>query len=116
MNKLQQFTAAQVTHTLPDLKPGMRVRVSEKIKEKDKERKQAFTGIIIAIKHGKSAGAAFTVRAIVDGVGVEKVYPFNCPSLMGVEILGTSEVRRAKLYFLRKLSKKKSREKIGTTA
>ncbi|MBI5421110.1 MAG: 50S ribosomal protein L19 [Parcubacteria group bacterium] len=116
MNKLDLFIQAQKKGELPELKPGMKVKVTEKIKDGDKERLQAFTGIIIAIKHGKTLGGAFTVRAIMDGISVEKVYPFNCPSIAKVEIISTSDVRRSKLYFLRNLSKKKSREKIGATA
>jgi len=116
MNKLDIFNQAQKKGELPGLKPGMKVKVTEKIKDGEKERLQAFTGIIIAIKHGKTLGGAFTVRAIMDGISVEKAYPFNCPSVTKVEIVSTSDVRRSKLYFLRNLSKKKSREKIGATA
>ncbi len=116
MNKLELFNQSQPKSDLPELKPGMKVKVTEKIKEGDKERLQVFTGIIIAVKHGRTLGAGFTVRAVLDGVGVEKVYPFNCPSVAKVEVVSTSKVRRAKLYFLRKLSKRKTREKIGATA
>ena len=116
MNKLELFNKAQKTSTLPELSSGMKVKVTEKIKEGEKERLQVFTGIIIGTKHGKSLTSAITVRAVMDGIGVEKVYPINCPSIAKIEIVSTSKVRRAQIYFLRKLSKKKSREKIGATA
>jgi len=116
MNKLDIFNKAQKKSELPELKTGMKVKVTEKIKDGEKERLQAFAGLIIAIKHGKTLGGAFTVRAVMDGISVEKAYPFNCPSITKVEIVSTSNVRRSKLYFLRGLSKKKSREKIGATA
>ncbi len=99
------------------IKPGATVRVWERIKEGDKERTSKFQGVVLAVKHGKETGATFTVRSTVAGVGMEKVYPFYSPIISKVEILtAPKKVRRAKLYFLRKLSKKKSREKIGVAA
>lgn len=102
---------------ISQIKPGAVVRVWEKIKEGDKERLGRFQGIVLAVKHGKEAGSTFTVRATVAGVGMEKVYPFNSPVIDKVEIISApKKIRRAKLYFLRDLSKKKSREKIGVAA
>lgn len=99
------------------IKAGTQVRVWERIKEKDKERISKFQGVVLARKHGNEVGATFTVRSIVGGVGVEKVYPFNSPMISKVEIVSTpKKIRRAKLYFLRDLSKKKSREKLGISA
>ena len=99
------------------IKPGASVRVWEKIKEGDKERIGKFQGVVIAAKHGKEIGATFTVRSIIGGVGVEKIYPYQSPMINKIEILSSpKKIRRAKLYFLRKLSKKKSREKIGVAA
>lgn len=103
--------------TISKIKPGAVVRVWEKIKEGDKERISKFQGVVIARKHGNEAGATFTVRAVLSGVGVEKVYPFRSTVLEKAEILSEpKKIRRAKLYFLRKLSRKKSREKIGVAA
>jgi large subunit ribosomal protein L19 len=103
--------------TLGKIKPGAMVRVSERIKEGGKERTSNFKGIVIARKHGKETGATFTVRATVAGVGVEKVYPINSPLIAKVQVASSpKKVHRAKLYFLRKISKKKSREKIGVAA
>lgn len=102
---------------LKQIKSGAMVKVSETIKEGEKERISNFKGVIISRKHGKEAGATFTVRATVDGVGVEKIYPINSPVIAKVEILSSpKKVHRSKLYFLRGISKKKSRQKIGVAA
>ena len=87
---------------------GDSVKVSVKIKEGDKERLQIFAGTVIAIKRG-GVQESFTVRRISHGVGVEKVFPVNSPHVASVEIESHSRVRRAKLYYLRKLSGKKAR-------
>lgn len=102
---------------LDKIKSGAMVRVYEKIKEGDKERIGRFQGLVIARKHGNESGATFTVRSTVAGVGVEKVYPINSPLIDKVEITSApKKVHRSKIYFVRKLSKKKSREKIGVAA
>jgi len=101
-----------------DLKPGMTVRVYQKIKElnakgEEKERVQYYEGMIIAKKHGQEAGGTITVRKISDGVGVEKIFPLNLPSLTKIEIKKQAKVRRAKLYFLRDYNKKLKEVKIA---
>lgn len=99
---------------LEKIKPGCKVRVWERIKEKDKERTSAFEGIVIARKHGTEPGATFTVRAIIDEVPVEKIYPIHSPMIAKAEITAEPKrVRRAKLYYIRDLSQKKIREKLG---
>ena len=100
-----------------DLKPGMTVRVYQKIKElnskgEEKERVQYYEGIIIAKKHGQEAGGTITVRKISDGIGVEKIFPLNLPTITKIEIKKQSKVRRAKLYFLRHYNKKLKEIKI----
>ncbi len=100
-----------------DLKPGMTVRVYQKIKElntkgEEKERIQYFEGMIIARKHNKEKGATITVRKISDGVGVEKIFPINLPTITKIEVKKKAEVKRAKLYFLKKGYKKKLKEKV----
>ena len=87
-------------------KPGMVVKVHQKIKEtntkgEEKERIQIFEGTIIAAKHGKEAGATITVRKMSEGVGVEKIYPIYSPVVDKIEIVRQLVVRRAKLGFLR---------------
>ncbi len=97
--------------------PGANVRVWEKIKEGDKERLARFEGLVLARKHGSEKGATFTVRATVEGVGVEKVYPIWSPRIDKVEILNSpKKVSRAKLYYIRDLSKKQTRQKLGVQA
>lgn len=101
-----------------DLKPGMTVRVYQKIKElnskgEEKERVQYYEGIIIAKKHGSEAGGTITVRKVSDGVGVEKIFPLNLPAITKIEIKKQNKVRRAKLYFLRDYNKKIKEVKIA---
>ena len=100
-----------------DLKPGMTVRIHQKIKElnskgEEKERVQYFEGIIIARKHNKEKGATITVRKISHGVGVEKIFPINLPTITKIELKKVAKVRRAKLYFLRRAYKKRLKEKV----
>jgi large subunit ribosomal protein L19 len=99
------------------IKPGAKVRVWEKIKEGDKERTSRFEGMVLARKHGSEAGATFTVRSVVAGVGVEKVYPIHSPLIDKVEITAEPKrIRRAKLYYVRELSRKATRKKLGVSA
>lgn len=98
-----------------DLKPGMTVRVYQKIKElntkgEEKERIQYFEGLIIAKKHGREKGGTITVRKMSDGIGVEKIFPLNLPTITKIEIKKEAKVRRAKLYFLKNGYKKKLKE------
>jgi large subunit ribosomal protein L19 len=83
------------------IRPGDTVRVHQKIIEKGKTRTQAFEGLVIAVKHGKEAGASFTVRAMLSGIGVERIFPLYAPFIEKIEIVKRSKVRRAKLYFIR---------------
>lgn len=83
------------------VKPGDTVRVHQKIVEKGKTRTQVFEGLVLAVKHGKEAGATFTVRATLSGIGVEKIFPLYAPFIEKIEIVKRSKVRRAKLYFIR---------------
>lgn len=110
--KFEIFKQTQIKKNLPSLRPGSFIRVYQKIKEGDKERIQIFEGLIIARKHGKEIGATITVRKIVDGIGVEKIFPIHLPNIEKIEILRSSKVRRAKLYYLRDRSAKKIRKKL----
>ena len=98
------------------IKSGARVRVWERLKEADgKERQSAFEGVVLARRHGKEAGATFTVRATVAEVGVEKVYPIHSPTIAKIEIISSpKKVHRAKLFFLRGFSAKKMRERLNS--
>jgi large subunit ribosomal protein L19 len=94
-----------------DLRAGDTVKVWQKIQEKGKTRLQAFEGLVLARKHGKEAGATFTVRRVASGVGVEKIFPLYSPMIDKVEITKRSQVRRAKLYHIRdKAAKEVSRQ------
>jgi len=94
-----------------DLRAGDTVRVWQKILEKGKTRLQAFEGLVLARKHGKEAGATFTVRRVASGVGVEKIFPLYSPIIDKIEVLKRSKVRRAKLYHIReKAAKEISRQ------
>ncbi len=94
------------------LRSGDTVRVWQKIKEKDKTRLQAFEGLVLSRKHGTEAGATFTVRKVVDGVGVEKIFPIYSPIIDKIEVLRRSKVRRAKLYFVREKASKEIRRQM----
>jgi large subunit ribosomal protein L19 len=107
---LEKFNKDQ-ERKLPDLRPGDTIHVHQKIKEGGKERIQIFEGVIIAKKHGKGISATITVRKVVDGVGVERVFPIHSPSVEKFEVLRHGKVRRAKLYYLRTAKGKKARLK-----
>lgn len=101
---------------LPDLKPGMTVKVHQRITEKgpkgEKQRVQIFEGIILAHKHGKEAGASITVRKISEGIGVEKIFPLNSPNVLKIEPIKQARVRQSKLYYLRDRKKRLKETKI----
>ena len=93
---------------IPDFTAGDTVRVHVKIKEGDKERVQIFEGAVIALNNA-GARRMFTVRKISHGVGVERVFPLFSPKLAKIEVAEKGRVRRAKLYYIRKLSGKAAR-------
>lgn len=96
-----------------DIRPGDLVRVWQKIEEdKGKFRLQAFEGLVLAHKHGKEAGASFSVRKVVDGVGVERIFPLYSPMIDEIELVRRSKVRRAKLYFIREKATKEIRHQM----
>src|SRR5712691_3004527 len=99
VEKLQQ---AQVRKDLPEFRPGDTVRVHVRLKEVEgeKERIQPFEGVVIS-KRGRLAGASFTVRRVSFGIGIERIFPVNSPTISSVEVVNQGRVRRAKLYYLR---------------
>ena len=105
-----------------DPQPGQVVRVHQRIKEttskgEDKERIQIFEGIVIARRHGKEAGATFTVRKIAHGIGVERIFPLHAPTIAKVEAVKQYVVRRAKLHYLRDhLKKGKKLQEVAVKA
>ena len=90
---------------LPELRPGMTVKVYQKITEQgpkgEKERVQIFEGIIISHRHGLEPGATITVRKISEGIGVEKIFPLHSPTVVKIEPVKQARVNQAKLYYLR---------------
>jgi len=92
------------------------VRVSQKIEEeKGKYRLQVFEGLVLARKHGTEAGATFTVRRVLSGVGVEKIFPLYSPMIDKIEIVKRSRVRRAKLYYIRDKVAREARRQLRRT-
>ncbi len=110
IHPVMQRLAEKLQRTdLPTFVPGDTVRVQVKIKEGDKERLQAFEGIVIALKNG--AQGSFTVRKMSFGQGVERIFPFNSKVVDKVEKVRSARVRRSKLFYLRGLRGKAARLK-----
>ena len=111
-NKLDKFTEKYTKKDIPEIRTGDVVRIHVKLAEKTKaggDKTQAFEGLVIAKKHGKGMEGTFTVRKISEGVGVERVFPLQCPSISKIEVVKHSKVRRAKLYYMRKRVGKQAR-------
>jgi len=123
--KTEQFIKPFLKENLPDVRPGDTVKVYQKIpasaktkasksagkKEGDKERTQVFEGVVLARKHGRGISSTITVRKIVKGIGVERIFPLHSPIIEKIEIISRGKVRRAKLYYLRKRVGKKAKLK-----
>ena len=105
---IQEIEKEELRDDDPDFAPGDTVRVLYNVREGAKERIQAFEGVCIA-RRGGGNGAPFTVRKISSGVGVERVFPDQAPTVKGVEVVRRGRVRRAKLYYLRSLKGKAAR-------
>ncbi len=105
----QEFTTKRET-PLPEFSAGDTITVYYRIKEGNKERVQAFRGVVIQVR-GKGIGKTFTVRKISNGIGVERIFPLNSPFIEKIEINKRGKVRRARIYYLRNLSGKKARIK-----
>jgi large subunit ribosomal protein L19 len=106
---IEKLLAKTKRTDLPEFAPGDTIRVHVKIREGDKERVQAFEGVVISTSKGPQA--SFTVRKISFGQGVERIFPVNSKVIDRVEVLRSSRVRRAKLYYLRALKGKAARLK-----
>jgi large subunit ribosomal protein L19 len=102
--------SVRVTQNIVELKKGRGTDKKEKTIKN--VRKQVFEGLVLAVKHGTEAGATFTVRATMSGVGVEKTYPLYSPVIDSIEIVKRSPVRRAKLYFIREKATKAVRRQL----
>jgi large subunit ribosomal protein L19 len=109
-NIIEELNNEQMTKKIPEFSPGDTVVVQVKVKEGDRERLQAFEGIVIA-KRNRGLHSAFTVRKISYGEGVERVFQTYSPSVASIKVKRRGDVRRAKLYYLRELSGKAARIK-----
>ena len=107
MKAIEAVEAPQLVER-PDMRPGDTLRVHVKVREGEKERIQVFEGVLIA-QHRGGARATFTVRKVSFGQGVERIFPLHSPVIDRIEIVRSARVRRAKLYYLRKLRGKAAR-------
>jgi large subunit ribosomal protein L19 len=112
MDLIKLVESEYLKKDIPTFKAGDTIKVYIKIKEGSKERVQQFQGVVIS-RRGTSVGAMFTVRKISNGIGVERTFPLHCPSIDKIEFIRAGSVRRAKLYYLRKLRGKAARIKEG---
>jgi large subunit ribosomal protein L19 len=110
MTKIEQLEKENIRLDLPNFRPGDTVKVHVKIKEGEKERIQAFQGVVISKRKG-ATNATFTVRKVSYGIGVERVFPMHSPVIDRIEVITKGRVRRAKIYYLRKLRGKAARIK-----
>ena len=108
MRKIDLLEKENIRLDLPSFSAGDTVKVHVKIKEGEKERIQAFQGVVIS-KRKASSNATFTVRKVSYGIGVERIFPMHSPIIDKIEILTRGRVRRAKIYYLRKLRGKAAR-------
>lgn len=105
---IEQLAQEGLRTDIPRFDAGDTVKVMVRVREGDKERLQAFEGVVIG-RRGGGLGETFTVRKVSAGVGVERVFPLHSPMYASIEVVRRGRVRRAKLYYLRKLSGKASR-------
>jgi large subunit ribosomal protein L19 len=110
MEKIEQLERENMRMDIPAFAAGDTVKVYVKIKEGEKERIQAFQGVVISKRKG-TTNATFTVRKVSYGIGVEKIFPMHSPIIDKVEVISRGRVRRAKIYYLRKLRGKAARIK-----
>ena len=114
IEQLDQEEIARLGKTLPDFAPGDTIVVQVKVKEGNRERLQAYEGVVIA-KRNRGLNSAFTVRKISSGEGVERTFQTYSPLVASVEVKRRGDVRRAKLYYLRERSGKSARIKEKLT-
>lgn len=108
MNVLEKIEQEQMRKDLPEFRSGDNVRVHVKIREGDKERIQVFEGTVISLRRARNH-STFTVRKVSFGHGVERIFPLHSPVIEKIEVVRSGRVRRAKLYYLRKLKGKAAR-------
>ena len=109
-NLVNEITASQIRHDLPDFSSGDEIKVSVRIVEGSKSRIQNFQGVVIS-RRGGGVSETFTVRKMSSGVGVERTFPINSPSIASIVVVRRGKVRRKKITYIRKLSGKSARIK-----
>ncbi|MBU3918590.1 50S ribosomal protein L19 [Patescibacteria group bacterium] len=114
---IKQFNTEQLRKIKSEIRAGDTVKVHQIISDFDaeKEKTQIFEGIVLARKHGKGLNATITVRATIDSIGVEKIFPLHSPIIKQIDIIKRAKVRRAKLYYLRTAQGKRARLKTQMT-
>ena len=113
--KIETFNKIQLKSGSDEIRPGDTALVYQKIKEGEKERIQVFEGLVIARSHGRGINATITVRKVIDGIGVEKIFPLHSPTIEKIEVSKREKIRRAKLYYLREAKGKRARLKEEST-
>lgn len=108
---IQKVENKQIRPEVPEIRAGYTVKVHQKIKEGEKERIQVFEGLVLAMNHGNGDNKTITVRKMVEGIGVEKIFPIYSPSIAKIEVVKIGRVRRAKLFYMRNVSGKAARLK-----
>ncbi len=109
-NIINQIESEQLKEDIPEFGPGDQVRVQVRVKEGNRERLQAYEGVVIA-KKNRGLNSSFTVRKVANGEGVERVFQSHSPLISEIEVIRRGHVRRAKLYYLRDRSGKAARIK-----
>ena len=121
MERMKEIQREGLRASVPAFDPGDTVRVMVRVREGEKERLQAFEGVVIS-KKGRASSATFTVRRVSYGVGIERIFPLHSPTISSIEVVGKGKVRRARLYYLRDLKgkaariKRASREEVAAAA
>lgn len=108
---LLQHVQEKAGKKVPIIRPGYTVKVHQKIREGEKTRTQIFEGLVIKVNSGYGADRSFTVRKVVEGIGVEKIFPLYSSNIEKIEVTKKSKIRRAKLYYMRERSGKSARLK-----
>ena len=101
MDAINYFAQSSMKQNAPELRAGDTVRVHQKIREGNKERIQIFEGVVMSVRGRKAINSSFVVRRVASGVGVEKTFPLHSPNVVKVERVKSSQVRQARLYYLR---------------
>lgn len=108
---LEHVASSSLKVETPVIEPGMTVRVHQKIIEGAKERTQVFEGLVIAVNNGVGINGTFTVRKLVESIGVEKTFPLHAATTPKIEVVKQAKIRRAKLYYMRERTGKSARLK-----